>query len=59
MEWRCATCWKKYKGERAALPSTVAPAPRLEGSRSSRPPRDIGRLSSPPPLPARLAGGLR
>jgi len=60
MEWRCASCWKKYKGERDIVPSATIPTPVISATpRSSRPP---ARTLPPAPYAIRvskLVGGLR
>jgi hypothetical protein len=59
MEWRCASCWKKYKGERAVPPSVVATVGSPAAARSSHPPREVVPSSSRPPRPVVKLFGVR
>jgi hypothetical protein len=47
MDWRCAACWKTYKGDRVVAPSAV------------RPPGDSSPPSPQPTRGSKLVGGLR
>jgi hypothetical protein len=59
MQWRCASCWKKYKGDRVIVPSTVTIPPRLEALRSVRPSPKASAGSSYAPPGAKLIGVVK
>jgi hypothetical protein len=60
VEWRCAACWKKYKGERVVVPATLQDAPSTESAARPRSPASSSLPPSSQPRPiAKLAGGIR